>query len=175
LKVSGFSFPFLNVALQLKKSGIPMKILMVCLGNICRSPIAEGIMDALIQRNYLPWEVDSAGTESYHIGSAPHEYSQKTCLKSNIDISKQTARKFEKSDLQRFDKIYAMAADVLEAIKHISGTDFNEEKVSLFLNELYPGSNRSVPDPWYGEEDGYAEVYDLIERTCERIVEKYRH
>lgn len=151
-----------------------MKILMVCIGNICRSPMAHGIMDNLIQKNFLNWEVDSAGTESYHIGSAPHESSQKVCLLKNIDISQQKARRFEKADLEKYDKIYAMAEDVLERIKQICGTDFNEEKVSLFLNELNPGRNQSVPDPWYGEEDGYYEVYDLIKETCERIVEKYR-
>lgn len=147
---------------------------MVCLGNICRSPMAEGVMDSLIKKNYLPWEVASAGTNSYHIGEAPHEYSIKICNKHNINIQNQRARRFEASDLKEYDKIYAMAEDVLTDIKHISGADFDDEKVSLFLNELYPNSNRSVPDPWYGEEDGYAEVYDIIERTCVRIVEKYK-
>ena len=151
-----------------------MKILMVCLGNICRSPIAEGVMEKLIKRNYLNWEVASAGTNSYHIGSPPHEYSINICNKNNVDIQNQRARRFKPSDLKEYDKIYAMAEDVLTDIKHISGADFDGEKVSLFLNELYPNSNRSVTDPWYGEEDGYAEVYDIIERTCERIVEKYK-
>ncbi|HTO14958.1 MAG TPA: low molecular weight protein-tyrosine-phosphatase [Edaphocola sp.] len=151
-----------------------MKILMVCLGNICRSPIAEGVMEKLIKKNYLSWKVASAGTNSYHIGSPPHEYSINICNKNNVDIKHQRARRFQLSDLKEYDKIYAMAEDVLTDIKHISGSDFDGEKVTLFLNELFPNSNRSVTDPWYGEEDGYAEVYDIIERTCERIVEKYR-
>lgn len=151
-----------------------MRILMVCLGNICRSPIAEGILRAKISQNNLDWEVRSAGTESYHIGEAPHSFSQKVCHNSGIDISGQRARRFEYADFDAYDKIYAMAHDVLKEIKYMSGTHFKPEKVSLFLNELYPGANRSVPDPWYGPEDGFTEVYELIDKTCDAIIHKYR-
>lgn len=151
-----------------------MRVLMVCLGNICRSPIAEGVMRHIAFQHNLNWSIESAGTESYHIGEAPHSYSQKVCHKYGIDISQQKARKFVPEDFNNFDKIYAMSKDVLEEIKHVSGSSFDESRISLFLNELYPGSNRSVPDPWYGPEDGYEEVYDMIEKTCRKIAEKYR-
>lgn len=151
-----------------------MRILMVCLGNICRSPIAEGIMKNLIFENNLNWHVESAGTESYHIGEPPHKHSQNICQKNGIDIAKQRARQFVAADVENFDKIYAMADDVLIAVKRMSGSAFDASKVSLFLNELYPGSNRSVPDPWYGTEEGYTDVYDMIYTTCEAIVEKYK-
>lgn len=151
-----------------------MRILMVCLGNICRSPIAEGVMRSIASRHNLNWTIASAGTENYHIGEAPHNYSQKVCQKNGIDISQQRARKFVAGDFKQFDKIYAMSVDVLEEIKHQAGSSFDESRVSLFLNELYPGSNRSVPDPWYGPEDGYEEVYDMINKTCTKIAEKYR-
>ncbi len=151
-----------------------MRILMVCLGNICRSPIAEGVMRSIISRNNLNWEVASAGTESYHIGEPPHRYSQKICQKNGIDISKQKARRFVASDLDNFDLIYVMAEDVMAEVKHIAGAAFDNRKVILFLEERYPGSHRSVPDPWYGPEEGYAEVYDMISITCEAIVAKYR-
>lgn len=151
-----------------------MRILMVCLGNICRSPIAEGVMRYMIVNNSLNWSVLSAGTESYHIGEHPHRYSQKICQKHGIDISKQKARKFVAADFEQFDKIYAMSKDVYDLIKDQAGSHFDETKVCLFLNELYPGENRSVPDPWYGEEDGYEIVYELINKTCEKIIAKYK-
>lgn len=151
-----------------------MRILMVCLGNICRSPIAEGIMKQKILENKLDWEVDSAGTESYHIGEAPHRFSQKTCLSHGIDISDQRARRFSKADFDRFDKIYALANDVYEEIKSHGGKDAQMEKVTLFVNELRPGNNEDVPDPYYGGEEGYTLVYELIEQTCEAIVDKYK-
>ncbi|MBS1773334.1 MAG: low molecular weight phosphotyrosine protein phosphatase [Bacteroidetes bacterium] len=147
---------------------------MVCLGNICRSPIAEGIMQRKIEEHFLDWTVDSAGTESYHIGEAPHKYSQKICLTNNIDISKQRARKFQKEDFERFDKIYAMATDVYEEIKHIGGRYADMDKLVLFLDEIQPGSGASVPDPWYGNEEGYTHVYYLIDRVCDAIIEKYK-
>ncbi|WP_235903463.1 low molecular weight protein-tyrosine-phosphatase [Taibaiella lutea] len=151
-----------------------MRILMVCLGNICRSPIAEGIMKNMIQINHLNWMVDSAGTESYHVGEPPHPYSQKICQKYHVDISQQKARQFVVEDFKLFDKIYCMSKDVMNIVKHQAGSSFDENKVSLFLNELYPSENRSVPDPWYGEEEDYVIVYDLINKTCEKIVAKYK-
>lgn len=151
-----------------------MRILMVCLGNICRSPIAEGVMRSIISRNNLGWEVASAGTESYHIGEPPHRYSQKICQKNGIDISQQRARRFVAADLESFDLIYVMAEDVMTEVKHIAGATFDNRKVILFLEERFPGSRRSVPDPWYGPEEGYSEVFDLISNTCEAIAQKYR-
>lgn len=150
-----------------------MQILMVCLGNICRSPIAEGVMQHLINENGLNWTVDSAGTESYHVGEAPHRFSQKVCLEHGIDISKQRARKFTAKDLAQYDLIYAMATDVLHEIEDIAHSK-TIENVKLFLNELEPGCNKSVPDPWYGNEDGYLPVYDMITATCKAIINKYK-
>lgn len=147
---------------------------MVCLGNICRSPIAEGIMKHKIKEHNLGWLVDSAGTESYHVGEEPHRFSQKVCMANGIDISSQRARKFTAADLGRYDKIYAMAGDVYEEIRRIGGRNADMDRVELFLNELEPGNDGSVPDPWYGPEEGYIPVYELIERTCAAIIEKYK-
>jgi protein-tyrosine phosphatase len=146
---------------------------MVCLGNICRSPIAEGVMQHKIKQHGLDWTVESAGTESYHIGEQPHRFSQKICQTNGIDISDQRARKFTADDLNKYDKIYAMATDVYDEIKRISGRQADLSNVELFLNELEPGSNASVPDPWYGEEDGYTTVYELINKTCDAIIKRY--
>lgn len=146
---------------------------MVCLGNICRSPIAEGVLKHKVKVHGLDWVVESAGTNSYHTGEAPHKYSQKVCLEHGIDISNQRARTFTKEDLLQYDKIYAFAADVVSDIKKISGKS-ELSNVDYFLNELHPGKNESVPDPWYGDESGYLPVYEIIERTCNTIIEKYK-
>ena len=149
-----------------------MKILMVCLGNICRSPLAEGILKHKVQQKGLDWVVESAGTNNYHIGEPPHRLSQKVARLNGIDICEQRARKFVKEDFDRYDKIYAMASDVIDDIKWIAGEKYDPSKVELFLNELYPGRNKDLPDPWYGPEPGYHEVFELIDKTCDRIVDK---
>lgn len=150
-----------------------MKILMVCLGNICRSPIAEGVLAQKAKERGLDWQVDSAGTNRYHTGEAPHRFSQKVCLQHGIDISGQCARTFTAKDFEQYDIIYALAMDVYREIEKIGGTKAQMNKVKLFLSEQEEGSTASVPDPWYGDESGYLPVYRLIEETCEAIVHKY--
>ncbi|MEO6317061.1 MAG: low molecular weight protein-tyrosine-phosphatase [Chitinophagaceae bacterium] len=148
-----------------------MKILMVCLGNICRSPLAEGILQHKSWKAGLQWSVESAGTNGYHTGEAPHHLSQKVARLRGIDICQQRSRNFVAADVERFDKIYAMAADVMDEIKHIAKNKYDAGKVSLLMDELYPGKNKDVPDPWYGPEKGYHEVYDMIEAVCDKIIE----
>lgn len=150
-----------------------MKILMVCLGNICRSPLAEGILQDRALSAGLSWSVESAGTNQYHTGEAPHPLSQKVAKLNGIDINNQRARRFSAADFDRYDKIYALAADVMEEIKRISGKKFDSSRASLLMNEVFPGENRDVPDPWYGPEPGYHEVFKLIEQACEKIIGKY--
>jgi protein-tyrosine phosphatase len=149
-----------------------MKILMVCLGNICRSPLAEGILQNKAWKAGLQWSVESAGTNGYHIGEAPHRLSQKVAQQHGIDISQQRARKFTAVDFENFDIIYAMAEEVKDEMKWIAKNKYNEHKVDLLMNELYPGKNIDVPDPWYGPEPGYHEVYKMIDEACEKIIEK---
>jgi protein-tyrosine phosphatase len=151
-----------------------MKILMVCLGNICRSPLAEGILQHKAQQEGLSWTIDSAGTNGYHVGEEPHRLSQKVALLHGIDISRQRARRFTAADFNRFDKIYAMAEDVIEEMQRIARKDFDATKVDLLMNELYPGKNMDVPDPWYGTEPGYHEVFAMVDKACDKIVGKYR-
>ncbi len=151
-----------------------MRILMVCLGNICRSPIAEGVLRQKVAENGLHWVVDSAGTESYHVGEAPNKFSQKVCREHGIDISAQRARRFTAADFQNYDKIYALADDIYQEIKRIGGKQAEMDKVDYFLNELHPGINESVTDPYYGPEQGFREVYDLIDQTCDAIIKNHR-
>lgn len=149
-----------------------MKILMVCLGNICRSPLAEGVLQHKALQAGLNWHIESAGTNGYHNGEAPHHLSIKVAKHNGIDISLQRSRKFTPADFEQYDKIYAMAADVLDDIKRIAKNKFNDNKIDLLLNEIYPGQNRDVPDPWYGPEPGYHDVFALIEKACDKIVER---
>jgi len=135
-----------------------MKILMVCLGNICRSPLAEAILQDKAREAGLDWQIDSAGTNGYHIGEAPHHLSQKVARQNGLDISRQRARKFTANDFQRFDKIYAMAGDVIDDMKSIAGSKYEPSKVDLLLNEVHPGHN---------------EVYKLISEAADRVITKY--
>ena len=146
---------------------------MVCLGNICRSPLAEGILKHKAKEAGFNWTVESAGTNGYHVGEAPHHLSQKVALLNGINICEQKARRFVKEDFDRYDKIYAMADDVMDEIKQIAKDKYDPAKVDYFLNELYSGRNQSVPDPWYGTEPGFHEVYKLINETCGKIISKY--
>lgn len=146
---------------------------MVCLGNICRSPLAQGVLAHKAKQAGLKWEVDSAGTGDWHIDEPPHQLSQKVAKQNGVDISQQKARQFNRTDFIDFDKIYVMDNSNYKDVKQMAGELWDESKVDLFLNELYPGKNMDVPDPWYGEEDGYHKVYEMIEKTCEAIVRRY--
>lgn len=157
-----------------------MKILMVCLGNICRSPLAEGILQDKALKAGLTWSVESAGTNRYHIGEPPHPLSQKVAKMNGIDISQQRARSFKAEDFDIYDKIYALAEDVLDDIRIISKKKpayrsgrLDITKVDLLMNEVYPGKNMDVPDPYYGQEAGYHNAYKLIDEACNKIIEKY--
>jgi len=150
-----------------------MTILMVCLGNICRSPLAEGIMKKKCKKAGLNWKIESAGTNGFHTGEAPHYLSQKVASINNIDISSQQSRKFVKQDFERFDKIYAMAEDVIVEIKQIGKDQYISSKVNLLMDEVYPKQNKEVPDPFYGAEDGYHSVYKMIEIACDAIIKNH--
>ncbi len=150
-----------------------MKILMVCLGNICRSPLAEGILQHKADAAGLNWQVDSAGTNGYHVGEAPHKLSQKVAKLNGIDISKQCARRFSASDFEKYDKIYAMAGDVIDEMKWMAGNKYDASKVDLLMNELLPGRNEDIPDPWYGTEPGYHTTYEMIDKATDALIGKH--
>ncbi len=145
---------------------------MVCLGNICRSPLAEGILQHKVNEAGLSWVVESAGTNEYHIGEPPHHLSQKVAQLNGIEICDQRARRFKASDLEEYDLLYAMSKDVINDMKSMAGNKWKQEKVKLLMEELHPGQQKDVPDPWYGPEPGYHEVYKMIEAACEKILQK---
>lgn len=150
-----------------------MKILMVCLGNICRSPLAEGIMKEKVQSAGLDWEVDSAGTGSWHVGDLPDPRSIEVAKKYGIDITSQRARKFKPADLDEYDLIFAMDSSNYQNIVRHSVSKEQEEKVHLIMNMAQPGINQSVPDP-YWDDNGFENVFQMLEEACEKVIEKYK-
>ena len=151
-----------------------MKILMVCLGNICRSPLAEGILKHKAKEAGLNWTVDSAGTGHWNLGEAPHRLSQKVAKLNNIDICDHRAQLFRRDMMNHYDKIYVMDYQNYEDVKRISGNLWNEDKVDLLLNEAFPGEDREVDDPWYDNtEPGFVKTFNEISEACDKIIEKY--
>ena len=143
---------------------------MVCLGNICRSPLAEGILKHKTKNKKI--FVDSAGTASYHIGKLPDSRSIEIALKYGIDIRNQRARQFSETDFDNFDKIYVMDTHNYASILSNARDQSDRNKVDLILNEINPKSFESVPDPYYGYEDGFQKVYDMLDKACDIIVKK---
>jgi protein-tyrosine phosphatase len=143
------------------------KILMVCLGNICRSPLAEGILKSKLNPDF--YIVDSAGTSAYHIGELPDHRSIAIAKKNGIDISNQRARKFIANDFNEFDLIYAMDIENYHNICSLSTNKSNLLKVKLILNEINPLKDLSVPDPYYGGDFGFENVYEMLDKACSII------
>jgi len=146
------------------------KILMVCLGNICRSPLAQGILEEKAKLHNIDIDVDSAGTGSWHVGSTPDKRSISTAFNHNIDISSQKARKFNTRDFNTFDRIYVMDTDNLRDVLRLSSSERDSEKVKLILNLTHPEQQFSVPDPYYGGQNGFEEVYQLLDKACDAII-----
>ncbi|WP_310560140.1 low molecular weight protein-tyrosine-phosphatase [Flavobacterium sp.] len=149
---------------------MPIKILMVCLGNICRSPLAQGILASkLPKENFI---VDSAGTGSWHIDRQPDERSIAVAIKHNIDIAKQKGRQFAKNDFDAFDYIYVMDNSNYHDVIDLAHNQEQKSKVQLILNELFPNENVDVPDPYYGVSNGFEVVYQMLDETCDIIAKK---
>ena len=144
-----------------------MKILMVCLGNICRSPLAEGILKN--KAKHLNVVVDSAGTANYHIGKNPDIRSIEIAKKHGIDIKNQIARQFTKNDFKNFDIIYVMDKQNYYDIIQQATSEFDKKKVKLILNEINTNID-SVPDPYYGGENGFNIVYEMLDKACKKII-----
>ncbi|MGV9004839.1 low molecular weight protein-tyrosine-phosphatase [Flavobacterium sp.] len=147
-----------------------VKILMVCLGNICRSPLAEGLLAAKLPKD--KFIVDSAGTGNYHIGKQPDSRSIATAKKNGIDISNQRGRQFSSNDFEEFDYIFAMDISNFDNIISLAKNEAQKEKVELILNHLFPGDNVDVPDPYYGLQNGFDMVYEMLDETCEIVAKK---
>ncbi|HTA61989.1 MAG TPA: low molecular weight protein-tyrosine-phosphatase [Bacteroidia bacterium] len=149
------------------------KILFVCLGNICRSPLGEGIMLHFIEEQNLEnrFQVDSAGTAGYHINEAPDHRTIANAKKNGVDISKLRARKFIAEDFDAFDKIYVMDESNYSNVIAMAKNTSQKNKVDYLLNVLYPQQNKHVPDPYYGTEKDFEAVFQLVYKACQKIIE----
>jgi len=154
---------------------MPIKIVMVCLGNICRSPLAEGLLAAKLPKD--KFIVDSAGTGSWHIGKHPDERSIITAKKHGIDISNQKGKHFTSSFFEEFDYIYVMDTSNYAIITSLAKTEIHKKKIKLILDELFPGDNVDVPDPFYGLQNGFDMVFEMLDEATDliskRLIEKH--
>ena len=143
---------------------------MVCLGNICRSPLAEGILASKLPKD--KFIVDSAGTGNWHVGKKPDERSIATAKKNGLDISSQRGKHFTSKHFEEFDYIYVMDGSNYDDVLFLAKTDEHKKKVSLILDELFPGDNVDVPDPYYGLQNGFDMVYEMLDEATDLLAKK---
>lgn len=144
---------------------------MVCLGNICRSPLAEGILRSKLSEDFI---VDSAGTGGWHAGQQPDKRSISIAKNRGLDITHQRARQFKKSDFDFFDHIFVMDNSNYKDVLTLAPNEEAKSKVKLILNEIFPNENVDVPDPYYGGQDGFENVFDMLDQACEEIARKLK-
>lgn len=144
---------------------------MVCLGNICRSPLAEGILKSKTDPSKV-W-VDSAGTGHWHVEDEPDKRSIAVAKKHNLDITTQRGKQFSAEDFDRFDIIYVMDNSNKENVLALAQNDEQRQKVTLILDELFPGENVDVPDPYFGGDSGFDNVYKMLDEACEQIAKRF--
>ena len=149
---------------------MPLRVLMVCLGNICRSPLAEGILSSKTSSDTI--FVDSAGTAGYHVGNPPDPRSVEVAASHGIDISRQHCRRFSQTDFDEFDYIFAMDRENLLHLHGLARSEADLEKVSLLL-QAAEMEEEEVPDPYYGGEDGFLHVYRMIDQATDRLLESF--
>lgn len=145
-------------------------ILMVCLGNICRSPIAEGLLRSKL--NFTKFKVDSAGTSGGHKGESPDSRSVEIAGKNNLDISQQRSRQLTIHDLEEFDYIYVMDSSNLEDVRAMAKTEEQRKKITKILEIPFPGENLDVPDPYYGGSQGFVNIYKMLDQATDAIKEQ---
>ena len=147
-----------------------VKILMVCLGNICRSPLAEGILQSKLPKD--KFIVDSAGTGNWHAGQQPDKRSIATAKNRGLDITHQRARQIKVSDFENFDYIYVMDTSNYTNVVNLAPNTTSKEKVALMMEALYPGENIEVPDPYFGGDDGFHNVYNMLDEACTIVADE---
>lgn len=146
---------------------------MVCHGNICRSPMAHGLLQRKVDLQNLPWEVDSAGVSDYHEGELPDPRATACMKKHGIDITYQRSRPVSYDDLKEFDLIYVMDASNYSNVSRMARTEEQLQKIKMIMNEVYPDQNTEVPDPYYGGDSGFEHVYKMLDKATDKIIEKY--
>lgn len=148
------------------------KILMVCLGNICRSPMADGLMRKKVKDNNLNVVVDSAGTAAWHVGKAPDPRMRATGKEKNVPIDELRARQFVVSDFDEFDRIFVMDISNYDNVISLARNEEDKEKVELLLNLTHPGEDLEVPDPYYGGDEGFQHVFQLLDDATNVLLDE---
>jgi len=143
------------------------KVLMVCLGNICRSPLAEGILKSKVDTSKI--KVASAGTGGWHVGELPDPRSIEVAQQHNLDITNQRGKQFSTYDFEIYDHIFVMDKSNYRDVLKLATSTSEKEKVQLILDEIHPGEKRDVPDPYHGGDQGFENVYQMLEAACEKI------
>ena len=147
---------------------------MVCLGNICRSPVAEGVLRHIANEKGVKVTVDSAGTANYHVGESPDKRSVANAKKNGVDISMLRGRQFSTKDFEEFDHIYVMDQSNLTNVLALAKTEEHRKKVDLLLNTIHPNKNMPVPDPYYGTEKDFDKVFELVHQACNELTERLK-
>ena len=150
------------------------RILFVCLGNICRSPLAEGILRHKAEKCELKLKIDSAGTGNWHVGENPDKRAIKIGKERRVDISKLVARQITEDDFENFDKIYVADAEVYDGVVELALNREQKLKVDYIMNLVHPDLNMPVPDPYFGGVEGFEKVFDMLDKACEAIIEGIR-
>ena len=146
------------------------KVLMVCLGNICRSPLAEGLLKSKVDTNQI--QVDSAGTGGWHVGDLPDPRSIAVAKKNHIDITDQRGRKFSTYDFETYDHIFVMDNSNYRDVIALANSGKEKRKVQRILDTIFPGENVDVPDPYYGGENGFEDVFKMLDEACAKIADR---
>lgn len=149
-----------------------MKIVMVCLGNICRSPLADGLLRKKVTEAGLNVEVDSAGTGAFHVGNPPDSRMRAIAKSMGCPIDDLRARQFVVSDFDHFDRIFVMDQSNRKHVLALARTSADEAKVEMILNLSYPNQNLEVPDPYYGGDAGFKEVYQLLDEATDVLMKE---
>ncbi|MCB9184738.1 MAG: low molecular weight phosphotyrosine protein phosphatase [Flavobacteriales bacterium] len=149
-----------------------MRILLVCLGNICRSPMAEGVLRHLAEERGIAIETDSAGTGDYHVGEAPDARAQAAMLRRGLDISDLRARQFVQADFDRFDLLLAMDAENLRNMRRLAPSPEHASKAMLIMEHAPAHALREVPDPYFGGDEGFDAVYDMLTLACGNLLDR---
>lgn len=148
----------------------PMKVVMVCLGNICRSPLADGLLRKKVAQAGLDVEVDSAGTAAFHVGNPPDMRMQATAKSKGCPINELRARQFVVEDFNRFDRIFVMDQSNRRNVLSLARNSEDESKVEMILNLSHPNQDFEVPDPYYGGDHGFLEVYQLLDEATDVLM-----
>ncbi|MDB5284453.1 MAG: protein-tyrosine-phosphatase, partial [Bacteroidota bacterium] len=157
-----------------KLKNMAVKVLMVCLGNICRSPMAHGLLQHKVQQLKLGWEVDSAGTSGYHEGQLPDPRATACMKQHGIDITYQRSRPISYEDLKEYDLVYVMDKSNYKNVTDLARTEEEIAKVKMIMSEVNPNVETDVPDPYYGGDKGFENVYKMLDKATDKIVERYK-